>query len=434
MFIFNKSSSPSSVEVNQILNLQKEGYLIKAYEECKKLINKHPQSELLYNIAGVIKSDKKEFDKALLSYLFALKINPNYAQVYNNLGVLLKKLGEFNTSILSYIRAINLKPNYVQAYNNLGLAYLEKNETNKALTVFLKALNSDFNNENSNFNIGTVYYKKKNFKEAEIYFKNAISLNPKFTEAYYNLGIIYHDQNKLNLAKKYYQDTLKLDPKFSEAEHILNSISGKTSKFAPREYVEKLFDNYANEFDNSLLNDLNYKTPKIIKKIILNDKNNKSGSVLDLGCGTGLMGEELKLNFHYIDGVDLSKLMIEKAYEKKIYRNLFHEEIERHLNGTILDYDYFVAADVFVYIGDLSNIFRIIKNKNKRKGRLIFSTEHCDREEYALTNKGRYTHSRKYIENLCKRFGYNIIFFDKFQIRKDNDINIIGGLYHLEFI
>ena len=168
MFIFNKSSTPSSVEVNQILNLQKEGYLIKAYEECKKLINKHPQSELLYNIAGVIKSDKKEFDKALLSYLFALRINPNYAQVYNNLGVLLKKLGEYNTSILSYIRAINLKPNYLEALNSLG----------------------------------NTLYKMENLKEAEIYFKKIIKLKPNFEPALLSLGQI--EFNNRNYKKAIY--------------------------------------------------------------------------------------------------------------------------------------------------------------------------------------------------------------------------------------
>ena len=49
-----------------------------------------------------------------------------------------------------------------------------------------------------------------------------------------------------------------------------------------------------------------------------------------------------------------------------------------------LEYDYFIAADVFVYIGDLSKIFKLIKERNKRYGKLIFSTEHTNRKGYFI--------------------------------------------------
>ena len=71
------------------------------------------------------------------------------------------------------------------------------------------------------------------------------------------------------LAKKCYEQTLKLDPSFCEAKHILNSLSGKTTKSAPKKYVEKLFDNYAANFEKSLIKNLKYNTPKIIKEMII---------------------------------------------------------------------------------------------------------------------------------------------------------------------
>ena len=45
------------------------------------------------------------------------------------------------------------------------------------------------------------------------------------------------------------------------------------------------------------------------------------GSILDLGCGTGLVGLELKNNLSYLEGVDLSKAMIEEAKKRKYIIN-----------------------------------------------------------------------------------------------------------------
>ena len=62
-----------------------------------------------------------------------------------------------------------------------------------------------------------------------------------------------------------------------------------------KDNYKNLFDNYANGFDKSLIDELHYNAPKIVSNAITNNFQNKSlGSVLDLGCGTGLFGEEIR--------------------------------------------------------------------------------------------------------------------------------------------
>ena len=49
----------------------------------------------------------------------------------------------------------------------------------------------------------------------------------------------------------------------------------------------------------------------------------EEAEVLDMGCGTGLVGQYLtEFGFKNIDGVDASKGMLTKAGEKQVYRNL----------------------------------------------------------------------------------------------------------------
>ena len=67
----------------------------------------------------------------------------------------------------------------------------------------------------------------------------------------------------------------------------MSSLKGETTSSAPQEYVES--DDYANRFDEALVGKLEYQTPKILSDLIQNfDKRDTLGSILDLGCGTGL--------------------------------------------------------------------------------------------------------------------------------------------------
>ena len=271
--------------------------------------------------------------------------------------------------------------------------------------------------------------------EAEVsYKKQAITLKPDYADFYANLGNTLRDQDKLLEAKLNYKKAIELKSDSKKFKHIFDALTGKTTNFAPREYVEVLFDNYAINFENSLVNKLEYKTPnKIVEMIVAKNPNIQLGSVLDLGCGTGLIGDEIKKYCSNLEGVDLSKLMLEKASAKNIYDKLEHKDIVEYLSTEDLDFNYFISSDVFVYVGNLSEIFRLLKSRNKSKGKFVFSTEHTDRDGFFLEQTGRYSHSKKYIESLCNKFGYKLSHFEVVNLRKNKNKFIIGGLYFLDF-
>ena len=78
-------------------------------------------------------------------------------------------------------------------------------------------------------------------------------------------------------------------------------------------------------------------------------------------------------------------------------------------------------------------IFKLIKSRNTKRGRFIFSTEHLEGDNFSLEKSGRFSHSLNYIKNLSSKFSYDLIFFEKLNLRKENGKFIIGGLYMLEF-
>ena len=67
---------------------------------------------------------------------------------------------------------------------------------------------------------------------------------------------------------------------------------------------------------------------------------------------------------------------------KGIYDDLIKQDILGYLASADLNFDYFIATDVFVYVGDLSDVFHLIKSRNKNSGKLVFSTEHFDSADF----------------------------------------------------
>jgi predicted TPR repeat methyltransferase len=183
-----------------------------------------------------------------------------------------------------------------------------------------------------------------------------------------------------------------------------------------------------------LLEKLEYNVPKNLTDLSVKEQGSGSlGSILDLGCGTGLTGVELKDFCSNLEGIDLSNRMLEQARIKNVYDKLIHVDIVEYLSNAELNFDYFISTDVFIYVGELSEVFRLIKSRNKKYGKLVFSTEHTEKDGFHIEKSGRYSHSKNYIENLCKEFNYSISHFSETNLRKEKGAFLTGGLYLLDF-
>jgi predicted TPR repeat methyltransferase len=69
--------------------------------------------------------------------------------------------------------------------------------------------------------------------------------------------------------------------------------------------------------------------------------------------------------------------------------------------------DVIVAADVFVYVGDLKPVFSVARLALRGGGCFAFSVEeHAGAEEFVLRSSGRYAHSRAGIEALARSHGF----------------------------
>ncbi len=343
---------------------------------------------------------KGQLQQALKQAKTLIQQFPRSPILYNFKGAALKGLGHLDLSIDAYKKALAIKPDYAEAYYNMGNALKKHGRLDEAIEAYSKAL----------------------------------TIKPDKADAYKNMGSALKEQGQLEEAIKAYNNVLAIKPDSVDVLHMVSALTGRTTNTAPRNYVESLFDRYAENFDYSLLNELEYRAPKLISNLAVHLHGEGSmGKILDLGCGTGLLGMEVKEYCSDLEGLDLSGKMLEQARNKNIYNKLSHIEIVEYLSEAELDFDYFMSADVFVYVGDLSDVFRLIKSKNKRSARLVFSTEHTELDGFHLEQTGRYSHSKSYIESLCSKFDYSMFHFSTAPLRSEKGKFLEGGMYVLDF-
>ncbi len=227
-----------------------------------------------------------------------------------------------------------------------------------------------------------------------------------------------------------YAEVLSRSPGHPEATHFLDALQDRASQRAPTGYVRTLFDGYAARFEQHLVGELGYRTPERLAALIDAARPGSLGRVCDLGCGTGLMGALLRPRAAHLQGIDLSGEMIAQARRKGCYDALHVGDIEGLL-GDLGELDLLVAADVLIYIGDLSGIFAAAAAALAPGGIFALTTEHTDGEGWRLLPSGRYAHSHEAITRLAQAHGLTLLRSAVEPIRQERGVWLDGGLYVL---
>lgn len=206
---------------------------------------------------------------------------------------------------------------------------------------------------------------------------------------------------------------------------------GVTPPHQPLEMNRQLFDNMAESFDKHLVTELGYRLPRVVADKILERFPERNLNVLDLGCGTGLLGACLGRLDGFLIGVELSSKMIEQAARHDVYDRFHTVNLLDALRETPASiYEVITALDVFVYVGDIAeaipDAYRILLSA----GDFYFSCETApeDGPDLVLQDSGRYAHKRSHVQQLCRQAGFENVQIDDVVIRHEAGQPVQGFL------
>lgn len=255
----------------------------------------------------------------------------------------------------------------------------------------------------------------------------ALELAPGWAMGWFRLGEMQETAGAPDQAGEAWRMALKLDPADRAGAALKLELIGEApvSAAPPSPFVEALFDQYAGSFDAALVEKLAYRVPELLDGAIRAQRD-RFDHAIDLGCGTGLMGERLRPIAGFVEGYDISAAMLKKAETKRIYDKLAKADLQTiHLAPASADL--VTAADVFMYVGALDGIFATAAAALKAGGLFAFSVEHhSGLEDVALRASRRYAHSETYLRRLLAEAGLSVVSLERADIRMDRGEAIEG--------
>lgn len=436
---------------------------ITLYQEILEADPKHLPS--LYNLAN-IHGDKGEYETAQEYYDELLRIEPDYVRAYYNLAIchLQQKNIERAQQLLE--QALHLVPEYSAAHHmlgsilfkqnkwkkakkhfeaalvedeaqgevhcHLGMTHLHQGDLKKAETSLQRALKLMPYLAEAQYHMGVIRLKQGTYSEAETYFQEAIDRDPKHFGALYNLGLLKKQQGFLKLADEFLRQAEELDPDNEDVKFVRASLNKDTlTEQPPSHFVENLFDRYAQYYDKQMKEGVHYHVPERLHEYFKTHVNaaRDSLTLVDLGCGTGLTGEQFKPYAKQMIGIDVSNEMLEKARAKNLYDDLWHADILEAMNKlTDESIDVFLAGDVLGYMGNLEQLFDLVSSKLKHDGYWLFSIE-VGEQDHELSEHIRFTHSEDYIQFLSQVHGLKVLFNGHESLRRHHDKDFFGAYF-----
>jgi predicted TPR repeat methyltransferase len=419
------------------LALQKSGSITQAKKIYEDILQEHNTNFDAHHLLGVCHYQLKDFTNSIQSIKKAIELNPNDLHFYVNLGNSYSALKQYEQAEFVYKQALQIDPNDSDTYLQLGNCYKKEKDYKNALIYFKKAIKVNNQCYLCYHQVADTYNKLYKLELSIFYLQKAIRICPDFYEALFSMAQCYRKMKNEEKMIEYLHKTLAKLPEHPGANHLLASLNKETSSKYSSEYARDLFDRYADYFEDHLVRSLKYQVPFIIKEKLISLNPPKDSKILDLGCGTGLLGKTIVDIFPNLVGVDISSNMIEETRKKDIYSALHVNDIHDFLLKNVQGFDLIIAADVFIYIGDLQTIFSRAKKSLNKDGYFIFTTEFftgTNQEDYQLAKNGRFSHNMEYVESLCQEIGFEIVDKEEIILREENQTEQKGVIFTLKIL
>ncbi|MDC0043300.1 class I SAM-dependent methyltransferase [Candidatus Pelagibacter sp.] len=195
-------------------------------------------------------------------------------------------------------------------------------------------------------------------------------------------------------------------------------------KLKKTDEVMKYYDEWGkgNKYDQDMV-DWKYSGPKETVEIFKKYAKNKDIKIYDAGCGTGLVGVELKkFGYNEYDGADLSQKLLDLV-PKNLYQNLFKADLNKTIEISDDVYDAVMCVGTFTFghvkPNALDEFIRITKNK----GLICFTINEGIHEEYGFDKK---------LEELESENKWKKLEFFKSNYIASKDVNAWLGLYEVK--
>jgi predicted TPR repeat methyltransferase len=357
-----------------------------------------------------------------------LTIEPDAAAPHFSFGKLCAQRGEFERAAFHYEASLQGESEFAPAWYALGGVRLHQGQLSRAERAFSESLRLGLGKPALLGLVQTLEAGKRWQEALELILPH--QADAEIESHCIRIQVQFAPQAQ---TKSYLQDILKRKPDHAQAKHLLGGIDASArSDRASDAYVKALFDGYASRYDEHMTHQMGYVVHQLLAKKLVSLIQTPA-TVLDLGCGTGLVGAELlKLapGGYQLIGLDLSQPMLDAA-KTRGYQTLVQGELMDYLASVDAgSLDAITAADTMIYFGPLEEFYAQAKRALKPGGWLVFNSESAPNptEDFRQTPHGRYEHHPDYLKRAAEAAGFSDISVESIMPRREAGVAMQGWL------
>jgi predicted TPR repeat methyltransferase len=406
--------------------LHAAGQLDEAERDYRLLLELDEQHAAAMHYLGVLLHQTGQREEALARMRQAAMLAPANADWHNDLGNVLFAQERFGEAVEAYRAALALRPDDAQLWNNCGAALRAQGRAEEAIDACLRALERAPDFGPAMQQLAALYEQAGDRMQSSRYQCMAFVLPPHEGKSREMLGISYYFLGRMEEAAQVCRLWMEEEPGNPAARHMHAAYAGQLIASAQPAYIAQRFDDYADNFDDNLVERLAYRGPEVLAGLLeaAVDAGGRTLDVLDAGCGTGLCAPVLAPHARRLDGVDLSENMLRHAAARGAYTQLAREEAAAWMAAHAGQYDLVAACDVLIYCGELEAMFAAARGSLRDGGHFIFTVEQAAAGEageagYLLHPSGRFRHEAAYVERCLRAAGFAIVVMRSESIRME---------------
>jgi predicted TPR repeat methyltransferase/Flp pilus assembly protein TadD len=350
------------------------GRLDQAEEHNRRAIALDPNYYVAQNNLGNVLRHKGRIAEATGHFALAFQLNPTNATVALNLAMGLALQQRFGQALPFFRHAVELNPSGAEARSAFAFALTQVRQYDEAERQYLETLKIDPTHFRARVALGSAFADQgkieQAFKQVEILAQseNAAGFPHK------TFGILLARIGCADRAKVCFEKHLSSHPGDSdEMAMLLAAVGGPLPARASDQQISQIYTSRADDYDRAASDPAGYQAHRLVVAALATLNALRADTVLDAGCGTGLVGALLRPQIRVLAGVDMSESMLAWARQKNIYDSLHCGDLVEYMIGHPGSYDVVASAATIVHFGKLDAVFQAVARCLRPRGLFVFT-------------------------------------------------------------